>query len=180
MVTSSSKGTLQILNVSFKGIAPSVSAILSQKNSDGTSLLNKYILHYVLLILHYTIKKNTLHRLSKPMVKQCCALPRNDPLCFCPFPRNTTPFIFHKRVTILNGILQKVMLQYATPVQTSFRILFQESAASIHSVFETKTFSKYYCIYWVFYAKAMLHFLEGMPHHIQGMYHSVPWNIAKE
>ena len=50
---------------------------------------------------------------------------------FCPFPRNTTPSIFQKCVTLLNGILQQVMLHF----YTSFNILFQQSTASIQGLF---------------------------------------------
>ena len=60
--------------------------------------------------------------------------------------------LFSRNVLLfLNGILQQVMLHF----YTSFRILFQESTASIQELFlkltlsllEAITFPRYYCIY---------------------------------
>ena len=68
-----------------------------------------------------------------------------------PFSRNTTPSIFQESVTLLNEMLQKVMLRF----YSSFRI---QSAASILSTAASID---------AFYAKKkMLHFLEGMLHHV--------------
>ena len=67
-----------------------------------------------------------------------------------PFSRNTTPSIFQECVTLLNELLQKVMLRF----YTSFRI---QSAASILSTAASIE---------AFSAKTLLHFLEGMLRHV--------------
>ena len=64
---------------------------------------------------------------------------------FVSFPKRILHPLFSRNALLFSMNIAKVMLHF----YISFKVLFQESTASIHGLFcETKPFSKYYCIYW--------------------------------